>query len=284
MALKFQGDRAVGVLNDPKNTFNTNDLFRVYDGGILVAGGVSVDHGDFVSWDGTKWVREADIKIARSDEITNTNSSIAPDYTKKTYEANSYVMYGGVLYTNPNAIETAEDWNPAHWTQTTITEMMAGAGGGYEDVTLAPIIEAPYNVPVGNREIVTVSYIGASNTDEIQLQLADDCTDAVVFFSNKRPKDIAFDKLKITRQDLNDIPLFGKNYIFDVGLDVDYAQSALVSTLDGGSQFEVPTDWSEVATSQYAHQVDPSVEPATLSTDTGFLIEIKGNVAILHIH
>lgn len=66
MALKFQGDRAVGVLNDPKNTFNTDDLFRVYDGGILVAGGVSVDHGDFVSWDGTKWVLEAGVKMATS--------------------------------------------------------------------------------------------------------------------------------------------------------------------------------------------------------------------------
>ena len=128
MALNFQGDRAVGVLNDPKNTFNTDDLFRVYDGGILVAGGVSVDHGDFVSWDGTKWKLETDIKIARSDEISNTNSSIAPNYTKKTYEANSYVMQDGVLYTNENAIGTAEDWNPAHWTQTTVAEIMAGAG------------------------------------------------------------------------------------------------------------------------------------------------------------
>lgn len=126
MALNFHGDRAVGVLNDPKNTFNTDDLFRVYDGGILVAGGVSVDHGDFVSWDGTKWKLEADIQIARSDEVTQQSSNIAPNYVKQTYPANSYVMHGGVLYTNENAIETAEDWNPAHWTQTTVAAMIAG--------------------------------------------------------------------------------------------------------------------------------------------------------------
>lgn len=60
--------------------------------------------------------------------VAQQSSNLAPDYTKKTYEANSYVMHDGVLYTNPNAIGTAEDWNPAHWTQTTVAEMMAGAG------------------------------------------------------------------------------------------------------------------------------------------------------------
>lgn len=67
--------------------------------------------------------------------MAQQSSNIAPNYTKKTYEANSYVMQGGVLYTNPNAIETAEDWNPAHWTQTTVAEMMAGAGGGEKSYT-----------------------------------------------------------------------------------------------------------------------------------------------------
>ena len=154
MALNFQGDRAVGVLNDPKNTFNTDDLFRVYDGGILVAGGVSVDHGDFVSWDGTKWKLETDIKIARSDEISNTNSSIAPNYTKKTYEANSYVMQDGVLYTNPNAIGTAEDWNPAHWTQTTVAEMVSSAGPTpYTNTTESFTMTSNMTKTVGNREV-----------------------------------------------------------------------------------------------------------------------------------
>ena len=181
MALNFQGDRAVGVLNDPKNTFNTDDLFRVYDGGILVAGGVSVDHGDFVSWDGTKWKLEADIKIARSDDISNTNSSIAPNYTKKTYEANSYVMQGGVLYTNPNAIETAEDWNPAHWTQTTVAEMMAGAGGGAEwthrTASLTINGGATNEINIQDHEVVdlTVRKGTGSGNGELNVHLYGEC-------------------------------------------------------------------------------------------------------------
>lgn len=56
------------------------------------------------------------------------NASIAPAYTSKTYEANSYVMHDGILYTNENVIAVAENWTPAHWTQTTVAEMMASAG------------------------------------------------------------------------------------------------------------------------------------------------------------
>lgn len=130
MALNFQGDRAVGVLNDPKNTFNTDDLFRVYDGGILVAGGISVDHGDFVSWDGTKWKLEADIKIANSNEIddilaeSTKSSSIAPDYdSDSTYPtAGTAVMHGGLRYVSNTAIATPEEWTAAHWTEKSVED------------------------------------------------------------------------------------------------------------------------------------------------------------------
>ena len=57
-----------------------------------------------------------------AEKVEQQSSNLAPDYTKTTYPANSYVMQGGVLYTNPNAIGTAEDWNPAHWTQTAVAE------------------------------------------------------------------------------------------------------------------------------------------------------------------
>lgn len=59
-----------------------------------------------------------------AESVAQQSSNIAPEYAKKTYEANSYVIYGGVLYTNPNAIGTAEDWNPAHWTQTAVAEIV----------------------------------------------------------------------------------------------------------------------------------------------------------------
>lgn len=88
MAFNFQGDRAVGVLNDRKNIFNTNDLFRVYDAGILVPGGVSVDHGDFVSWDGTKWVREADVQYVVETGPGQMYNNIAEAFSTSSIYAN----------------------------------------------------------------------------------------------------------------------------------------------------------------------------------------------------
>lgn len=159
-----------------------------------------------------------------------------------------------------------------------------GGGGGYKDVNLPPIISAPYNIPVGNREIVTVSYIGASVNDEIQLQLANDCEDAIVFFANKSPKDIAFNKLTITRQDTPNLKLFGTNYLCDVNINIEELPENIVSNVDGGSWYESPTDWSEIEVSSAIKSLNYDIEYSTNSTDTGFLIEIKGNVAILHIH
>jgi len=52
------------------------------------------------------------------------NENIAPAYTKRNYMAGSYVMHDGILYTNENAIGTAEDWNPEHWTWTTVAEII----------------------------------------------------------------------------------------------------------------------------------------------------------------
>lgn len=45
---------------------------------------------------------------------------IAPAYKKQTYAAKSLVTHEGKLYTNSSAIETAENWTAAHWTETTI--------------------------------------------------------------------------------------------------------------------------------------------------------------------
>lgn len=91
--------------------------------------------------------------------VAQQSSNIAPDYTKKTYEANSYVMHGGVLYTNPNAIGTAEDWNPAHWTQTTVAEMMANAGGGeisYTSRSVGVELEDDATVRVNQKDVLEV--------------------------------------------------------------------------------------------------------------------------------
>ena len=69
MALKFIGERTIGALNGMRDGFVKDDLYRVYDAGILMPGGVSVNHGDFVSWDGTKWKLEANIKIVNTSTL-----------------------------------------------------------------------------------------------------------------------------------------------------------------------------------------------------------------------
>lgn len=133
MALKFIGERTVGLLNGMKNCFVKDDLYRVYDAGILVPGGVAVDHGDFVSWDGTKWKFEADIKIANSKEVSDIatelagftkSASIAPDYDpESTYPTvGTAVTHEGLRYVSNTVISTAEEWTVAHWTEKSVED------------------------------------------------------------------------------------------------------------------------------------------------------------------
>ena len=76
---------------------------------------------------------ENEVEIASYGSITSFVTGkfidfIAPPYTKKTYPANSLVYYynysqkTAFIYYNPNAIETAENWNPNHWTRTTVAD------------------------------------------------------------------------------------------------------------------------------------------------------------------
>lgn len=54
-------------------------------------------------------------------------SMIAQDYDNTaTYPAGSVVIYNMILYTNPEDILTAEEFNPEHWSKTTITELIGG--------------------------------------------------------------------------------------------------------------------------------------------------------------
>ena len=64
---------------------------------------------------------------AKGNTVTIGSSAlIAPAYDKtKTYSAGSLVTHNGDLYTNENAILTAEEWTAAHWTKTNIAEVIA---------------------------------------------------------------------------------------------------------------------------------------------------------------
>lgn len=52
---------------------------------------------------------------------------IAPQYSNSdTYPAGSVVIYEHVLYTNVDPIPVAEEWDPEHWQETSITTIIGG--------------------------------------------------------------------------------------------------------------------------------------------------------------
>lgn len=199
---------------------------------------------------------EGSDNLARSGSVAETNknlstqaSNLAPNYTKKTYEANSYVMQGGVLYTNPNAIGTAEDWNPAHWTQTTVAEMMASAGGsGYTEKTIS-FDSGPYNIEVKQKEAIT-AVISGTWTGKANILLDDDCNDAVVCLQ-RSPDSYKIDlEDVIVKKGAETIPIFGQVYVTGVEYESCFGVDA-----------------------QYVN---------TLNLHSLFLIEIKGSFAVVH--
>lgn len=92
-------------------------------------------------------------------------ANIAPAYTNEVYAANSYVVHDGVLYTNENVISTAEDWNPTHWTQTTVAEMMARMG----EVVAAALDDLDARVRC-NEEAISATNLGERIADRLDVQ------------------------------------------------------------------------------------------------------------------
>ena len=136
MALKYIGERTVGTLNGMKSSFAKDDLYRVYDAGILVPGGVSVDHGDFVSWDGTKWVNETDIRMAVTTDssvgsLEQQSSNIAESFSASSTYAIGEVVIGpdGKLYQCTTAVETAGEWDPEDWDETSLGDILFTSRG-----------------------------------------------------------------------------------------------------------------------------------------------------------
>lgn len=213
-------------------------------------------------------------------------ANIAPAYTNKTYDANSYVMHDGVLYTNENAIETAEDWNPAHWTQTTVAEMMAGVKVAYTPKSMEAMAGGAYNIPTKNRECITIPSIGYSGVSlanrYVRIALADDCTDAVINILS-----IELGTMKsqgwsfIATRGNKTLPIYGfGNYSnFDVTHDMSDV-NVLVSTINGGSEWEVPDSFDGVGLDQVVKDID--VEKFELrATATAVCFEVKGDCVIV---
>ena len=58
-------------------------------------------------------------------------SNLAEDYDRSsTYAADAYVIYSGTLYKCISAINTPEDFTPAHWQAVLVMDEVAAGGGG----------------------------------------------------------------------------------------------------------------------------------------------------------
>lgn len=65
MAIKFKGDTSVAIINSIKKA-EVDTVYRCFDSGVLLSNEV-INHGDFVSWDGTKWIKRSDLSYLISD-------------------------------------------------------------------------------------------------------------------------------------------------------------------------------------------------------------------------
>lgn len=115
-----------------------------------------------------------------AEAVGESSSNLAPEYSATaTYPAGSYVIHDGVLYTNPNAIGTAEDWNPAHWTQTTVSAMVASAAPSWTNrsVSLSIPGSSTENQDIQDHEVVHLSVTRSSGSGHgiLQLHLYGEC-------------------------------------------------------------------------------------------------------------
>lgn len=224
-----------------------------------------------------------------ADSVSRQASNIAPEYSATaTYPAGSYVIHDGALYTNPNEIGTAEDWNPVHWTQTTVAQMMAGAKIEYTTKNLAAMSGGDYHIPVKNRECVNIAEIGHSGVSaqnrHLTIELENDCTDAVInilkiSLGNMKSFNWTFE---VTRGN-NTLPIYGFSNNADFTISATYTEfNILTSENSTASWYEIPEDFSETGLTRVVE--DCSIYSSALSSQVNCAIclEVKGDVVIVH--
>lgn len=119
------------------------------------------------AWDSTHWTK-TDI-ISEMPVIppipADANHNIASAYdSTATYAVGDLCIYNGNLYECTTAISTAEEWTAAHWTQKTVAQELAGAGGA-SYVELGGKLLAGNNTLTFNDECITVGSIFEFYTD-----------------------------------------------------------------------------------------------------------------------
>lgn len=221
--------------------------------------------------------------------VSQQSSNFAPNYTKTTYPANSYVMQDGVLYTNPNAIGTAEDWDPAHWTQTTVAEMVANIPQpqtGYTSVTRQTYnASSKHWLDVNDKECITCD-VSPAGYWFLNLNIASGTTDAFIRINVNRSNG-RIDKIVATDYTIQVI-----NSVKDVLLDKIYVGDVLYTTNvieeHGGDVPLDPSSFSDVGIIYNDSDRDPyvvnnaNVKRCEYFSANTLLIRIIGNLILVY--
>ena len=96
-------------------------IFAINAGTLENQGLEAVEHDGTITGNGTN---ESPLSIQSALDVSNANT--APEYDPTaTYPTVGTLRYhGNVLYKSTVAINTAESWNSAHWTTTSVDEQI----------------------------------------------------------------------------------------------------------------------------------------------------------------
>lgn len=190
---------------------------------------------------------------------TGTRPSVEGDFVNKMI-----VVDGKVA-----KITDVQDGTTTYVTTDIVDELNAMQ---WKDVTIPPLLEAPYTVPVHNHEHVVVSYIAGSNID-LTIQCDEKCDEATVTIQ-ANPTDM---QSVVIKRGASNMKVFGRETL--VGVNVTRADNYYLYSTEGSVP---PTDFNEIGASVSAPLVNVEGLPGREASENHFAIEIKKNYAVVH--
>lgn len=197
-----------------------------------------------------------DLAAAQAAAENASASNLAPAYdSTATYAKDDFCVQGGKLYQCNADISTAETFNPAHWTEVKVTEVMGG-GGGVTPEIMAQIENAQWKTESSEQlfsETVTTALY-----DE-------DASEAKLAYSNEITADPLIVTLNGTEYicpkstSLNGTHMYGASYNNETGA-FDFTEYPFrITSTDLGALFYTETPGT--------YTISASVETVT-TTDT----------------
>lgn len=196
---------------------------------------------------------------SKTASTTGTRPSVEGDFVNKLI-----VVDGKVA-----KITDVQDGTTTYVTTDIVDELNAMQ---WKDVTIPPLLEAPYTVPVHNHEHVVVPYIAGSNID-LAIQCDEACDEATVMIQ-ANPADM---QSVVIKRGTSNMKVFGRNTL--VGIDTTLLDDYYLYSSAGSLP---PTNFSEIAVSGALPLKDVEGVTGDKASENNFAVEIKKNYAIVH--